>query len=195
MQRARFVLGGTVQDVGLRYHVRMEAEARRINGYVKNLSDGTVEIVCEGEKDHIGGFVDAVKNFEKPIAVKSIRSEYSECRREFATFRIAHEGLGDDEMEALPESQRLSRQMGVLINEVTKGFGAGSVYLRDIRSSQQKMLDKQDKMLDKQDKMLDKQDQTVSEIRHLSSNMSDMLDSRFQKLENEVTKIKAKLEI
>ena len=188
MQRARFVLGGTVQDVGLRYHVRMEAEARRINGYVKNLSDGTVEIVCEGEKDHIGGFVDAVKNFEKPIAVKSIRSEYSECRREFATFRIAHEGLGDDEMEALPESQRLSRQMGVLINEVTKGFGAGSVYLRDIRSSQQKMLDKQDKMLDKQD-------QTVSEIRHLSSNMSDMLDSRFQKLENGVTKIKAKLEI
>ena len=171
MQRARFVLGGKVQDVGLRYHVQMEAEARRINGYVKNLSDGTVEVVCEGEKGHIGGFVGAIKNFEKPIMVEIIRSEYSECRREFATFRIAHEGLEDGEMEALPEGRRLSRQMGVLINEVTKGFGACSVYLRDIRSSQHKMLDKQDKMPDKQD-------QAVSEIRRLSSNMGGMPDKQ-----------------
>ena len=29
----------------------------------------------------------------------------------------------------------------------------------------------------------------------MSSNMSDMLDSRFQKLENGITKIKAKMEI
>ena len=135
MQRARFVLEGAVQDVGLRYRVQAEAKARQISGYVKNLSDGTAEVVCEGEKDDIGGLVGAVKSFEKPIMAKNVRSEYSECRHEFAAFRIALEGTEKSELEALPWDQRLSKQMDVLISETTEGFGVSFTYLRDMRSS------------------------------------------------------------
>lgn len=39
----------------MRYFVVDEAEERDITGYVKNLKNGTVEIVCEGKKDDIGG--------------------------------------------------------------------------------------------------------------------------------------------
>ena len=41
--------------------------------------------------------------------------------------------------------------------------------------------------------MLDKQDTTINEIRTLSSNMHDMIDKRFQKLEDEIVEIKAKI--
>ena len=43
--------------------------------------------------------------------------------------------------------------------------------------------------------MLDKQDETTEAIRALSSNMHDMMDSRFERLENEIAKIKEKLAI
>ena len=48
-------------------------------------------------------------------------------------------------------------------------------------------------MLDKQDQMLDKQDVVISEIRSLSSNMHDMIDARFRRLEDEISNIKARL--
>ncbi len=49
-----------------------------------------------------------------------------------------------------------------------RGFSTSSMYLKSIDS---------------------KQNQTVGEIRQLSSNVSDMLDSKFQKLENEMFKM------
>ena len=41
--------------------------------------------------------------------------------------------------------------------------------------------------------MLGKQDVVINEIRSLSSNMHDMMDARFQRLEDEISKIKARL--
>jgi len=43
--------------------------------------------------------------------------------------------------------------------------------------------------------VLSKQDQTVTEIRSLLSNMRDMLDSRFERMENDISKIKSKMQI
>lgn len=42
---------GRVQGVGFRYFVRKAAEERRLNGWVKNLPDGRVEVELEGEED------------------------------------------------------------------------------------------------------------------------------------------------
>ena len=69
--------------------------------------------------------------------------------------------------------------VGDQLTEMLEGFGTGSAYLR--------------LMLDKQDMMLDKQDVVINEIRSLSSNMHDMMDARFQRLEDEISKIKARL--
>ena len=69
--------------------------------------------------------------------------------------------------------------VGDQLTEMSEGFGTGPAYLR--------------LMLDKQDVMLDKQDVVINEIRSLSSNMHDMMDARFQRLEDEIAKIKARL--
>ena len=48
MATFRFRVRGSVQGVGYRYFVLREAESRGITGYVRNLADGSVEVVAEG---------------------------------------------------------------------------------------------------------------------------------------------------
>ncbi len=223
MKRAEIVLEGIVQGVGLRYTVRYDAGICGLKGYVMNLSDGTVKIVCEGRKDSIERFVTMLENLKDPILVQNIQKIHSEKKDEFKTFEIRHEGMDAQATQNMSLEQKNFKLSQTILAEMVEGFGTGATYLKKLDSKQDQMLDKQDQMLDKQDQMLDKQDQmldkqdqmldkqdqmldkqdqmldkqdqTISEIHNLSSNVSDMLDSRFQKLESEIFKIKQKLEI
>lgn len=47
---------GRVQGVGFRYNTRQEAMRRNLSGWVRNLSDGSVEVVCEGEAPQVKAF-------------------------------------------------------------------------------------------------------------------------------------------
>src|SRR5213075_637503 len=49
----RLVFSGRVQGVGFRYTVRSIAKHHPIVGYVRNLPDGTVELVARGASDAI----------------------------------------------------------------------------------------------------------------------------------------------
>ena len=53
---------GMVQGVGFRFFVRDHASSLGLNGWVKNLRDGTVEIHAEGEKEILK---DLIKKVEK----------------------------------------------------------------------------------------------------------------------------------
>ncbi|MGY5449484.1 acylphosphatase [Agarivorans sp. MS3-6] len=44
---------GKVQGVGYRYHIMLKANQLSITGYAKNLSDGDVEIVAEGNETDV----------------------------------------------------------------------------------------------------------------------------------------------
>jgi acylphosphatase len=48
---------GHVQGVGFRYTVRSIARRYPVKGYVKNLADGSVELVAQGRPEAIGGLV------------------------------------------------------------------------------------------------------------------------------------------
>jgi acylphosphatase len=45
----RFLVRGRVQGVGYRYFVLREAEGLGVSGFTRNLPDGSVEVVAEGE--------------------------------------------------------------------------------------------------------------------------------------------------
>ena len=47
----RFVVAGRVQGVGYRFHARDAAAREGLGGFVRNLSDGRVEVEAEGERD------------------------------------------------------------------------------------------------------------------------------------------------
>ena len=45
----RFVVTGRVQGVGFRWFVVKQARALRLGGYARNLADGSVEVVADGD--------------------------------------------------------------------------------------------------------------------------------------------------
>lgn len=42
---------GRVQGVGFRFFVKQQAKAHQLNGYAKNLADGRVEFLLQGDDD------------------------------------------------------------------------------------------------------------------------------------------------
>jgi acylphosphatase len=51
--RVRLVVVGAVQGVGFRYAARDVAVDLNVTGWVRNLSDGTVEIVVQGSPESV----------------------------------------------------------------------------------------------------------------------------------------------
>lgn len=52
---------GRVQGVGFRWNTKEAVSNYKVTGYVKNLSDGRVEILLEGNKEDISGALKAVE--------------------------------------------------------------------------------------------------------------------------------------
>jgi acylphosphatase len=60
---------GHVQGVGFRYTTREVALGFAVNGYVRNLPDGRVELVVEGSAAEVDAFLQAVRaQLEERIA-------------------------------------------------------------------------------------------------------------------------------
>jgi acylphosphatase len=57
----RVLYSGYVQGVGFRYSTRSIARGFSVAGFVRNLPNGRVELVAEGEAVEVSAFVTAVK--------------------------------------------------------------------------------------------------------------------------------------
>ncbi|MBI2824237.1 MAG: acylphosphatase [Planctomycetia bacterium] len=58
--RREVLFDGRVQGVGFRYTARHVAGRFRVTGYVRNLADGRVQVVAEGEPAEVERFVQEV---------------------------------------------------------------------------------------------------------------------------------------
>ncbi|MCK9230236.1 MAG: acylphosphatase [Syntrophales bacterium] len=56
-RRVRILVSGRVQGVFFRAHTLEEARRRSIGGWVRNLPDGRVEVLAEGENRAVNEFV------------------------------------------------------------------------------------------------------------------------------------------
>jgi acylphosphatase len=61
MERRRVLYSGRVQGVGFRFTSQRLAERYAIAGYVRNLPDGRVELVAEGEAATVEAFLTAIR--------------------------------------------------------------------------------------------------------------------------------------
>jgi acylphosphatase len=52
--RRRALVHGTVQGVGYRFSTEGEADRLGVDGFVRNLPDGTVEVEVEGQPELVG---------------------------------------------------------------------------------------------------------------------------------------------
>jgi acylphosphatase len=60
MERATVIYRGYVQGVGFRFTTRHLAAGFQVGGHVRNLADGTVEVVAEGEASEIERFLNTI---------------------------------------------------------------------------------------------------------------------------------------
>jgi acylphosphatase len=56
----RILFQGRVQGVGFRFTAQQIAQQLVVHGFVRNLPDGSVELVAEGEPDQVEAFVRTV---------------------------------------------------------------------------------------------------------------------------------------
>jgi acylphosphatase len=67
----RVTYSGRVQGVGFRYTAQHLAAGYQVAGYVRNLPDGDVELVAEGEADEVERFLAAVAGRMAPNIERS----------------------------------------------------------------------------------------------------------------------------
>lgn len=86
--RAHVIVRGQVQGVGFRAWTQYEARQRGLVGWVKNLSDGSVEAVIEGKEAIIRAFVIELRKGPRFADVHEHIAEFSEELEGFENFEI-----------------------------------------------------------------------------------------------------------
>ena len=173
--RAKIIINGKVQMVGFRTFIKNSADSLDIKGFAENLPDGTVKIVCEGEKAKITDFISYIKQELPSFAViDDIKVEYGAYKGEFSSFKRRGADVPSDDGAVLA---------------VLKSFDAKAETMVAILGSMNEKLgsidDKQDKTIEilkdvKEDTsaMLDKQDETVGVLKDVKKDTSAMLDKQ-----------------
>ncbi|MBI1803467.1 MAG: acylphosphatase [Ignavibacteriae bacterium] len=86
--RAHITVQGMVQGVGFRYFVYNKAKQSGLAGFVKNLYDGNVEIVVEGDRSIIEEFIKEVKVGPRPARVTDLKISWQKPEQQFHEFTI-----------------------------------------------------------------------------------------------------------
>jgi acylphosphatase len=86
--RIKALISGRVQGVGFRSFAGRYANAFGLTGWVKNLYDGRVEVVAEGEKAKILPYIRLLEEGSTWSRVDNISVEWQECKGDLTSFRI-----------------------------------------------------------------------------------------------------------
>jgi acylphosphatase len=78
-----------VQGVGFRYTARHLARGHPVGGYVRNLSDGRVEMVAEGESKDLDAVADAISRQMEGF-IRGVTVSVDKATGEFSSFGIRH---------------------------------------------------------------------------------------------------------
>lgn len=89
MPGSEIIAVGRVQGVGFRWFVRDCANRNNINGYVKNMADGTVLIIAAGSSENLERFILEVKQGNRIAQVKQLIVNELTHYTEYEDFFIA----------------------------------------------------------------------------------------------------------
>lgn len=88
MKSYKLNISGVVQGVGFRYFCYRKAIEYKVFGYVKNLFNGSVEVMAQGEDGLIKEFIYELKIGPRYSSVKSVITEEIETEKEYSEFLI-----------------------------------------------------------------------------------------------------------
>ncbi len=88
MKRLHLWVSGMVQGVCFRSFTRREAAELEITGWVKNLYNGKVEILAEGEEWSLKELVKAIRMGPPSASVRAVEIKEEEYKNEFEQFTV-----------------------------------------------------------------------------------------------------------
>lgn len=86
--RAHIFIEGKVQGVGFRNFIQRKAQTMDVRGWVKNLSDGRVEAVFEGEKMDIDQMIEACMEGPPAANIHNLEEDWEESAADIEGFDI-----------------------------------------------------------------------------------------------------------
>ena len=86
--RAHVYYTGRVQGVGFRYTAEGFALEERLLGWVRNLPDGRVELICEGSKEKIEVLFDRIMKSALGRHIKNAHVSWETPTQEFSDFTV-----------------------------------------------------------------------------------------------------------
>jgi len=88
--RVHVYVSGKVQGVFFRQTTMDQALSHGVYGWVKNLPDGRVEAVFEGEETAVKALVDFCARGPKGASVTNVVTSWEPFKKEFDSFEIAY---------------------------------------------------------------------------------------------------------
>ena len=86
--RIHVLISGIVQGVWFRANTKNQAEQLGLTGWVRNLSDGRVEVVCEGEEKDVHSMIEWCRGGPPHAEVAAVAVENEQCSGECSDFTV-----------------------------------------------------------------------------------------------------------
>lgn len=90
MVRAHVIIRGMVQGVFFRSYTREWARELGVKGWVRNLPDGCVEAVFEGEEGRVKEIIERCRRGPPLAIVEEVRVSWEPYKGEFKEFEIKY---------------------------------------------------------------------------------------------------------
>lgn len=90
MKRMEAQIFGLVQGVGFRFFVCHRARQLGLLGFVRNLSDSTVEIIAEGDELQLEALVESMETGSSGARISKIQKKFVAPSNSFSDFEIEY---------------------------------------------------------------------------------------------------------
>ena len=90
ISRARVIFRGRVQGVFFRANTAEKARSCSVRGWVRNLRDGSVEAVFEGDRTHVEEVIGWCRTSQPYAEVEKADVKWEEASGEFTDFDIRY---------------------------------------------------------------------------------------------------------
>jgi len=87
-QRLHAIVSGHVQGVSFRYYTVLRAQELGVAGWVRNLDDGSVEVMAEGARDNLETLLAFLRTGPMSAQVTTINYDWLDTNHEFEDFNV-----------------------------------------------------------------------------------------------------------
>lgn len=90
MKELHLYISGVVHGVSFRYYTQSLAQKLGLRGWVKNLSDGRVEVLAQGPKEQLEKLLEWCREGPEAAQVSDMDISWREAGGEFSGFEIRY---------------------------------------------------------------------------------------------------------